>query len=219
MKTILVGSIMILLSLLPARAQEHTPRTSEGDRALLFSINGFGDFGVRGTIAGNVGRATGMDSSLGAGSPIFGAGAKLFIAPKTAVRVGLGLGVVSLSSDSGGSGGGSASAFAISPAIEMHIVQAGSITGYVGGSISYARMSAGSGGESSEYANATSSIGIGGLLGVEFFAWDRLSFGAEYQIGARFNSSSVTAAGRTIDGAGTTELGIATVAVRLGVYL
>jgi hypothetical protein len=57
------------------------------------------------------------------------------------------------------------------------------------------------------------------MLGVEFFAWSRLSFGAEYQLGARFNSSSTTASGNTTSRPGTTDFGIGTVAVRLGVYL
>jgi hypothetical protein len=57
------------------------------------------------------------------------------------------------------------------------------------------------------------------MLGVEFFAWSVLSFGAEYQLGANFNSSSTTANGNTRSAPGTTEIGIGTVAVRLGVYL
>ena len=219
MRIFLASGIALLLCCAAARAQENTPRTAEGDRALLFSINGFGDFGVRGSIAGTAGSGFGGDSALGSGVPIYGVGGKLFIAPRLAVRLALGLGLSSQAEDSGGSGGASSSAFALSPAIELHLVQAGSITSYVGGFLSYARRTSGSGSEGTEFSSASSSIGLGAMLGVEFFAWSRMSFGAEYQLGVRFNSSSSTSAGNTSARPGTTDIGIATVAVRLGVYL
>lgn len=225
MKTIIAG-IAILLCCTAARAQEHSPRTSEGDRALLFSINGFGNFGVGGTLAGGVGSSTAArDSSPGLGTavPIYGIGAKYFIAPRTAVRAALGFGSSSTTlPGTNGSGGGSSSSvstFGFTPAIEFHLVQSGSITGYVGGFASYARASSGSGGEESDYSNSATSISAGTLLGVEFFPWNGLSFGAEYQLGVRSTYSSTTLQGNSTDGPSASDVGIGTVAVRLAVYL
>ncbi|HVK37343.1 MAG TPA: hypothetical protein VNA88_02340 [Candidatus Kapabacteria bacterium] len=213
----IIGGLLLFCA--TATAQEHSPRTAEGDRALLFSINGFGDFGVRGAVAATVGASAVGDSGIGGATPIYGIGAKYFVAPRTALRASFGLGVSTRASDSGGGGGASSMALAIAPALEYHVVQSGPLTGYVGGFASYATRSSGSGGETSEYSTAATSISIGAMLGVEFFAWSVLSLGAEYQLGARFNSSSTTSAGTTTDAPGTTEVGIGTVAVRLGVYL
>jgi hypothetical protein len=219
--TICNSITLLLLCCATVTAQENTPRTSEGDRALLFSINGFGDFGVRGTVAGSLGSMNAGDSAFDAASPVYGIGAKYFIAPRTAIRVALGLGLFSQSDGSGGIGGAGATTFAISPALEHHLVQSGAITAYVGGFVSLATRSSTNGGEATnEVSRSSTTISLGGMLGVEFFPWNAISFGAEYQLGANFNSfTSEVNGGNPVDLPGTTEVGIGTVAVKLGVYL
>lgn len=216
-RTLCIGLALLLVATLLS-AQENTPRTAQGDRALLFSINGFGDFGVSGSTAARVGSGGFADSGSGSVGAVYGIGAKYFIAPKNALRLAIGLGMTSQSGDSM-SGGASSTAVGLSGAYEIHLVQTGPVTGYVGGFAAYGSRSTSNGGEGFEYGSTTSSISLGAMLGVEFFAWSSLSFGAEYQLGLRMNSSSTSAAGSTNDGPGTTEIGIGTVAVSLGVYL
>lgn len=222
MNKIIVCSVALFLFSVVTFAQDITPRTTVGDRALLFSINGFGNFGVRGSVAASIGGAAAVgDSSPGIGraEPIYGIGARYFFAPKTAFRVSLGFGT-STSSDGTETGNGrSATVFGLTPAIELHMVQSGSVTAYVGGFASLATVSAGGEGDEQEYSSSATSISLGGILGVEFFPWRELSLGAEYQLGARFSSSSTTAAGTSTDGPSSTDFGIGTVAVRLGVWL
>lgn len=219
-RTTLCFAIALFLCCAITSAQENTPRTSEGDRALLFSINGFGDFGVRGTVAGNLGSMNAGDSAFDAASPVYGIGAKYFLAPRTAIRLALGLGLFSQSDGTGGIGGAGATAFAISPALEHHVVQSGAITAYVGGFAGFATRSSTNGSEATaEVSRSSTTISLGGMLGVEFFPWSAVSFGAEYQLGANFNSFSSSANGNDVDLPGTTEIGIGTVAVKLGVYL
>jgi opacity protein-like surface antigen len=219
-RTTLCFAIALLFCSTAASAQENTTRTSEGDRALLFSINGFGDFGVRGTVAGNLGSISAGDSAFDASTPVYGIGAKYFIAPRTALRLALGFGIFSQGDGTGGIAGAGASALAISPAIELHLVQSGAITGYVGGFASLAIRSSTNGAEATaEVSRSATTVSLGVMLGVEFFPWNGISFGAEYQLGANFNSFSSTTNGESVDLPGTVEVGIGTVAVKLGVYL
>jgi hypothetical protein len=222
MKAIILFST-IILACTAVRAQEPAPRVSEGDRALLFSIDGFGTFGVRGTSAGGIANGVSMnDSSVGftSAATIYGAGAKYFFAPRIAARLALGFGSSSQSQPgANGSGSSSASFVGIAPAAEFHLVQSGRVSGYLGGFLSFAITSSARGADQERYGSSASSVSIGGLLGVEFFAFDGLSLGAEYQLGARFSSSSSQTRGATSEGPSATDIGIGTLAVSLGVYL
>ncbi|MCE7934713.1 MAG: hypothetical protein DYG96_08975 [Chlorobi bacterium CHB2] len=212
-RTWTITALLFLLAI-GAQAQDNTvARTAMGDKALMFSINGFGDFGVTGVTAGSsINSNNGGDSANSGGvSPVYGAGAKFFLQNNVALRGVLGFG--------SSSGSGSQTAFGFLGGVEYHILGSGAVSGYGGAFLSYATRSRSSGEEMYAYSSSSSSLGIGGMMGVEFFPWRDISFSAEYQLGLRLNSGSTTTAGSTTDAPGTTEIGIGSASVMIAVYL
>lgn len=175
----------------------------------MFSINGFGDFGVSGVTAGSSISSAGDTASNV--SPVYGIGAKYFLQQNVALRGVLGFG--------SSSGSGSQTAFGLLGGVEYHVLGSGAITGYGGAFLSFATQSRSSGEEMYQYSSSSSSLGLGGIVGVEFYPWRDISFSAEYQIGLQINSSSTTSAGVTNDSPGTTSIGIGSAAVMIAIYL
>lgn len=201
--------IVFVLGLVMAAAAfaQGTPQTKSGSKSLMFSINGFGDFGVSPTIVGDV---PGGDSN--GSSNLFGPSMRFFLSDDVALRVGLGFGTstVSPAVDSIGVKS-SETMFAIAPAVEIHLMQAGPVSFYTGGGVSFG-MSSGSSTprniDSLQSSTSATGISFGALLGAEFFPWDNLSLSAEYQLGVTLLSSSSEFRGTTTDGPSTTSIGI-----------
>ena len=193
------------------------PQTNQGDKALLFTINGLGDFGVGGAPAGFLV----YSDEGGIGSESYtGVGFKTFISDGMAVRIGVGYSSTSMTTETGdGDVVNGLSMMTIQPAIEYHLYQAEAVSIYVGGGLSYTKF--GISMEMPEMDKVTSSmsgIGVAGLLGAEFYPWKNVSFAAEYQLGYASGSSSSDDGTDKIDGPKVSMIGIHTIGVTLAVH-
>ena len=231
MRTSLFALLIALVLGSMAHAQEIRPRTAAGDKALLFSVNGFGAFGVGGSYAGSQPVTTlGLDTlfNMRLTSPIFGFGMRWYLGQNVALRASVGgASGTSYTPRAGDTTGATDDVtdiyLGISPALEFHIVNTGRLTVYAGGMLNYSTNLHATGtdyddpkGTSSKKSYAT--FGGGALFGAEYFPWRSVSFGAEYQLTAAWTSSSSEFKGTTSDGTSYFDLGISSVAVMMGVY-
>ena len=168
---ILVGSISF--------GQDITPGPSAGSKGILFQFDGL--------------------AALRANSYLGGFGAKLYLTDYTAVRgmVQLGLNSSKTPANAVGQADGSASdnTFGAGGAIELHFTKS-RISPYIGAGIIFSTRSTEDiplgpvGNQTTDKnANGSTSIGIGGLLGVEYYVTNGVSLSAEYQVG--FTSTSM----------------------------
>jgi opacity protein-like surface antigen len=231
MKKIFFSLLICLAAVGVANAQDTKPKTQSGDKALIFSINGFGDFGVTGANAGNVPFTTlGFDTiftGLRLQQPIFGFGIKFYLSDNLALRAGLGFASSTESTPRSGDTTGKTDdvtdvIFGISPGLEIHLVNAGPVTAYTGAFLNFSTRMNTSGDESDTLVGTTTksytSFGGGGIFGVEYFPWSAVSLGAEYRLGVTVTSSSVDRKGVSKDGTSYLDIGIGAFAVNLGVY-
>ncbi|MEP7220064.1 MAG: outer membrane beta-barrel protein [Bacteroidota bacterium] len=233
MKKLLAVAIIFAATFGIAKAQENKPHTASGNKTLLFSINGFGDFGVGGSYAGSVplGNST-VDSMFRAlgelvGTslirPVYGFGMRFFVADNVGLRIALGFNSTSNSTPrvtgtTTTTDKDSRMAFGISPGLEFHVAHAGPVSFYTGGVLSYAMSMTSKGQDSTETSATQSAFSINGLVGAEFYPWENVSLGAEYQVGVRFASTSSKAKGTSTDGPSSTDIGIAgPIRVALGI--
>jgi hypothetical protein len=231
MRTLLFPLLTILIVGSIASSQEITPRTSAGSKALMFSVNGFGAFGVHGSYAGSQPLTTlGLDTlfNMHLTSPIFGFGMRWYLANNTALRVSLGgASGTSYTPRPGDTTGETDDVtdiyLGIAPALEFHIVNSGPLTVYTGGMLNYSTNLHANGTDSDDPKGTStkktySTFGGGAILGAEYFPWRSVSFGAEYQLTGAWTSSSTQHKGVTTDGNSYFDLGISSVAVALSVY-
>jgi hypothetical protein len=217
-----------------ASAQDAKPRTNAGDKSILFSLNGFGDFGVTGPVVGTtpLGNSTfdSLASQLGqlmgtrVVRPIYGAGMRFFLTDNTALRIGLGFNLSSNSTPrpndtTGKEDTDSRFAFGISPALEIHLINAGPVSFYTGVVLSCATASTSQGEDSLKVSNSQPGLGGGALLGAEVFILNNLSLGAEYQVGVLRSSTSNKSGSKSTDGPSSTDIGISgPVRITLGLH-
>lgn len=218
-----------------AHAQSATPKTSSGDKALMFSISGLGTFGITGSyvtsvpLSGTLFDSTDFSSVFEAfgvrlGRPLIGLGYKMFIADNMALRTGLSIMSSSRSETvmtavDTTEKKSSSFGFGISPALEIHLVNSGPVTAYTGVVIAFGTYSkTNNPNDTTENSNTASTFGGGAMLGVEFTPWNNISLGAEYQIGITTTSVSSDLDGKEGKGPSTTDIGIGTFAVLLNVY-
>jgi hypothetical protein len=216
-----------------AYSQDTKPRTSSGDRALLFSINGLGTFGIGGSYAGTLPVTTiGIDTVFAAfglrpSLPLLGFGMKFYLSDNLALRVALGGGSTTSFTPRAGDTTGATDdvtdlAVGLAPGLEFHLVNAGPVTVYTGAVVNYGMTLHADGDASNVNENHTqrtySTFGGSAIFGAEYFPWSSVSLGAEYQLGVSHTSSSTENRGKTTDGRSYTDIGISSIAVSLGVY-
>ena len=234
MKNILSSMLIFFAVAAVAIAQDTKPRTASGDKALLFSINGLGTFGVGGSYAGNIpttgiGALDSLVESFGLRTmtPLFGFGMRYYLNDNLAFRGALGFGSSTKSAPrpndtTGKTDDETSMLLGIAPAIEIHLVNAGPVTAYTGAFFNYSARWKFSGDEADTVRGTTTQsynmIGGGALFGVEFFPWNAVSFGAEYQLGVYSTTSSTDVKGKSTDGTSYLDIGIGSLAVMLGVY-
>lgn len=231
MNRFLLGLLTAFTVVSFATAQDTKPKTSSGDKALLFSFNGFGDFGVNGARAGSVPfTLLGFDTlftGFRISQPVVGFGIKAYLSDNLAFRSALGLGSSSQSTPRANDTTGKTDdvtdlIVGISPALEFHLAKAGPVTAYAGAFATFSASWNFSGDEADTLRGTTTksytSIGGGALFGVEYFPWSAISLAAEYQLGVVASSGSVNNKGTSKDGKSYLDIGIGAFAVTLGVY-
>ncbi|MGD0589239.1 MAG: outer membrane beta-barrel protein [Bacteroidota bacterium] len=176
---ILVGSISF--------GQDIPPGPSAGSKGMLFSFSGL--------------------SNLGAGTYQGGFGAKLYLSDYMAVRGMVQLALLSTKTPPNAPAGWqtadattSDNTFGVGGAIELHFTKS-RISPYIGAGIMFSTESTESKTSdaapagvtliqtTTKNANGSTSIGIGALLGVEYYVTNGVSLSAEYQLG--FTSTSL----------------------------
>ncbi len=224
MKRMLILGFVLVLSAAIALAADPKPIAGKGDKALLFDLGGL--------------------ATLAAGNYGGGLGAKYFIGSDLALRFSLGYRTSSqtdkntqdpLPAGRLAESELTSTAFTIAPAITYNIAKSSAVAAYVGGMVSVTSSkdkregnNAGLGvgfdaGES--YRESTTTWGFAGILGVEWFPWENISFSGEYRLGYSHSSgeteSSTTAGSVTVDGPSTWQIGLGSAnsaALTLAVY-
>jgi opacity protein-like surface antigen len=183
-------------------AADAKPMTKQGDKALLFTLGGL--------------------SNLSAGDFEGGLGLKYYFLKNVALRLGLGFSsssqkfknaAIPLPPTQLGESKYTATTFSVAPAVIYDFATSNSVAAYVGGQVYFATTSREQEGTTSaNIPNAnpsyntgekrtitTTDIAVGALVGVEWFAWENVSLGAEYGFGFLTNSgkTEVTAGGTT----------------------
>ena len=165
--------VVCLMANIAIAGDDNTPKTKEGDKAWLFSLGGLSD--------------------LSAGNFNGGVGGKYYVSDGNAVRLSLGFAnsnttikytgpVDPTRADEKISG----TAFSLVPAFLHSFTPNGPINAYLG-------IQAGFGWGSftdenpgfvnnNKTKNSSTTFIVGGVAGVEWFAWSNVSFGAEYQL-------------------------------------
>lgn len=171
---------------------------SAGDKALLFHFNGLSNLSAGSFMSTN---------SMSIGSvdfPSFQAiGMKYYFSDGFAGRGALLLGYNSetVKSGSGGFSDQKESSFGIGLelGIQSDFVKSGSFVGYLGALAGFALLSGTyepsvasppPAGTATKYYASVTNFGIGGLLGFDYFIYNRISLGAEYQFGIVFGSGT-----------------------------
>jgi opacity protein-like surface antigen len=197
MKRILALVLVALLVVSASYAGDNVvPKTKAGDKALLFTFGGL--------------------SNLGAGEYAGGIGGKYYFSNGLAGRLSLGFDtrtettknpVSPVPAGQKGERDESSTSFVVAPGVLYTIATSGPVNAFVGAQVIFISSSTsadgafGSGFDSDSKLETTStSIGAGAILGVEWFPWDNVSFGAEYTLSFLSTSGDSES---TIDGTGT----------------
>jgi hypothetical protein len=234
MKRFFVVLILGFMTIALSYAQDTKPKTNRGDVSMNFVINGFGSFGVTGPLVGTVPfggtqvdtlfNQLGQIFGLSLLRPIFGVGGTFFLSDNVGLRIAVGFNTTSNSTPRAGDTTGaedkdSKVAFGISPALQIHLANAGPVTVYTGVALNFATASNSRGEDSLETGSSQSGFGGGGILGAEFFPWDNISLGVESQFGVMIRSTSTTSRGKSTDGPSALDIGfILPFSVNLGVH-
>lgn len=224
MKRLGVLLVVVLVSCGVVFAAEPKPVTYSGAKALMFDLGGLADLA-----AGNYGG---------------GLGFKYYIAPDLALRMSLGFNtstvttknlVTPLPVTQMGESKLTHTDLTLGPAITYNFAKVSTVAAYVGGMFFFTwskdRREGNSAGlgvgfdNGEAYRSSSTTVGFAGLLGVEWWAWENISFSAEYRLGYNHQTSEVesstTATSITIDGPTTNGFGLGSAnsgALTLSVY-
>ena len=185
-----------------------TPMTNQGDKQLGFIVNGLGTFGV-----------TGVNTGAG----ISGLGFNYFLSKDMALRANVGFGTSTTKSPAGAAGDNenTGTAIGLRPGLVWHMAPvAGSISPYWGleGQFGWLKNTFKPAG-GTESSNSGTLFGAGVFMGGEWYAWDGISFNAEYNLSFTSSSTKSEAAGVSTDGPSNTSIGISSWAVGMNIYI
>ena len=180
-KVALVLMAIVMLTSVVLAGEENTPKTKSGDRAWLFNVEGL--------------------SNWGAGNYNGGVGGKMYISDGTAIRLSLGFANSSTTRKNLRSPipvGQTAeekitgTSFSVYPAILYNLASSTTIVPYIGGQVglTWGKVDIDNPDfeANAKWNTSSTTFGLAGLLGVEWFAWTNVSVGAEYRLG--FSSTS-----------------------------
>jgi hypothetical protein len=188
-RLLLVGILTVLAA---GVLSAGTPTTSAGDWNLFWSMNGFGDFGVTGAHVASV------SSSFFSGT-VNGLGGAYFLSDGMALRVALGfMNDNETITGTAGETDITDMTFGINPALLWYFAQTGPVSAYWGPFVSYAMGSSNTtftpsgGGTGSETDGSASQFGAGVVVGGQWWAFDAVSFAAEYYLGFTSTTGELT---------------------------
>ena len=188
MKQLIAVVLVLTLAVGTALAADNSkPIQKAGSTALMFDLGGL--------------------ANLSAGNYQGGVGFKYYISNGFAVRAAVGFGMTSTTTKNPADpipttqeseSKYSAMNFTIAPGIQYNVATSAAVVAYVGAQISYTMGSQTREGNANnfnvgfskdhEYKESTSTFGGAAFVGVEWFAWDNISFAGEY----RFNFSTTS---------------------------
>ncbi len=166
-KSIVILVALMLLTVSYAQSQQ-LKVASQGDKAVLFTFSGLNNLGA----------------SLYQG----GFGMKYFMADKVALRGMLIVGADDKTTKTTPETTDDGLTIGIGCAIEYHLSLASSVSPYIGGGIFYQYSSETQ--DPGSYKSTANNLGLGALIGVEYFFNQNLSLSAEYQFGLSSASST-----------------------------
>src|ERR1051326_1097180 len=206
MKKVLL--VLFVLVVAVSLSTAGTPNESQGSKALSFVINGLGNFGI---------------TSASANS-FAGFGGKYYISNDMELRGVLGFNMNTVQHKDGAgvdNGKDATTTFGIAPAILWHMSAAGAVSPYWGfqGEFATSKLTHTPQPTGTESSGTGTEIGLAGVLGAEWYAWDGISFNAEYQLGFNNETTKSDAGGTSVDGPSVTNFGISSWAVGINVYL
>jgi opacity protein-like surface antigen len=187
------------------------PKTKAGNKALLFTLGGL--------------------ANLGAGSYGGGIGGKYYFSNNWAGRLGIGFSTSTSTeknplsptpADQKGERDETSTSFTVTPGVLYTVAISGPVNAYVGAQILFVSNSTsadgigGSGFDAdSKVETSSTNFGAGLILGVEWFPWENISFGAEYTLGFLSGSgdteSTVNGTSTKSDAPSTTSIGTSAV--------
>jgi opacity protein-like surface antigen len=198
------GALAIVLGLVSASyAQDKDdvirPLTKSGSAAMVFTLSGFGTFGVGapgiGTLA--VPTPNGITAFNTTNQTIAGVGGKYFLSDDMALRFLLAFGTQSSGADTVNGGAISATQFGIAAGLEWHMRPLYSTSPYVGAQVGYGMASVSSqvkvAGSDVTNKGSASVLGVSVFGGFDWFFTRGMAIGAEYALGFSTTSSSTTA--------------------------
>lgn len=167
---LIIVAIAVVASVAVA-GDDAAPKTKSEDKALLFTLGGL--------------------SNLSAGNFMGGLGAKYYVSDKNAVRIGLGFGTTSTTTKYTGpvlpntsDNKVTTTGFGVTPGFMHLMTSEGPVAAYIGAQLNLSLLSTTNENpgfvSNNKNKSSTTSFGVGGVLGVEWFAWSNVSFGAEY---------------------------------------
>ena len=179
------------------------PVTAQGSAAFMFTINGLGAFGIGSTgVSGDTANQPYM---------LFGIGAKWFFMDDVALRMLFAFTTANQPAPGSSVVVQNTSQFGIGMGIEKHFRPLYSISPYVGGQLSFAGHSTNDGNTgASEHKTNSSTFGVAGLAGFDWFFTHGIAAGAEMALGLASTSTSATSGSNTTDLRGPTNIALAT---------
>lgn len=224
MKRVILLLALLTVSVTATFGADPKPLTRPGDKALLFDLGGL--------------------ANLAAGNYGGGLGFRYYIANSLALRLSFGFNtstetttnpVSPLPANQMGESDLSNTAFTIAPAVTYTIAKYSAVAAYVGGMVSFTSSKdtregnsggLGVGYDSGEtYKESATEWGVAGILGVEWWPWENISFAGEYRLGYSHGSSeaesTTPATTVTRDGPSTNGFGLGSAnsgALTLSVY-
>lgn len=218
MKRLLLVAMILLLAVGVMNAGERM--TKQGTWSLNFTINGLGDFGVIGVPVSDISYVTSPTGPIQS-LTLYGVGGSYFLNDDMALRANLAFNSSNVTNEvTGNEQDVTAQGWGITPALLMYMGGDGPVAAYWGPQVGYGMFTITDenppAGPEGKLTGTTFSVAL--VMGAQWWAWDQVAFNAEYGLGYVSSSSELEGGGTTVDGPSTTDFGITSWSVGLGVF-
>ena len=207
------------------------PITRSGSLAMEFGFGGLSSMSMPGVLL-----ATFLFPGEGTsdGIPLYAAGIKYYLSDQLALRALVGFSTKTSGADSIGSGKTTGTFYGIAAGIELHTHPVYAVSPYFGAQVSFASGSSSNtktfvekaGGKTSTLAGTTtdtklsaSGFGVGVMAGFDWYVFNAVAIGCEYELSFARASASSTINSKTTDEPSATLLGIGSANIHLLIHL